>query len=359
MPEAGDEEHDEHAHHRRKAAHTPPDEGQPGGVRPDEGGEEIVLQPAGKADVPAAPEAGEVGGEEGGLEVFGDVQPQQKGAGPGHLGIAREVEIEIKGVAHRGRHKGRAAVASGVGVDGLDVHHDDIRHRHLFEKTQGKQLQTPHGAGGVKAVLGPQLGQHLPCAADGAGGDGAEKAEEGREVHKVFFRLHVAPGHVHQIAHGGEGVEADAQGEGQGVENAGGQGQHRQKEVEVFEHRQHRQKGHDGGSQQPAPLAFFPAGKGEGRPPDEEAHRRQHRQRHQRPRAGPVRPGGAVRPVEQNACRQEQPVLEPGRADLQMQKSRHGQERKVGKTLKTHPGGLLSARMRAISKLLYLFCAAV
>ena len=118
-------------------------------------------------------------------------------------------------------------MAGGVGVDGLDIHHNDVRHRHLFEQAQGEQLQRPHGAKSVKAVLLMQLRQHLPCAADGPGGDGAEKAEEGRKGREAFFRLHVAPGHVHQIAHGGEGVEADAQGKRQGMENAGGQGQHR------------------------------------------------------------------------------------------------------------------------------------
>ena len=56
---------------------------------------------------------------------------------------------------------------------------------------------------------------------------------------------------------------------------------------------------------------------------------------------------------------EKQGVLPAPGADLQVQKGRRGQERKVGKTLKTHSGGLLSARRWALSKLLYLFCAAV
>ena len=42
--------------------------------------------------MPPAPEPGKVGGKEGGLEVFGQVQAQQKAGGPGQFGIPAEVE---------------------------------------------------------------------------------------------------------------------------------------------------------------------------------------------------------------------------------------------------------------------------
>ena len=93
VPEAGHKEHTEHTEQRRKPADLLPDEGQLRGVGPHQRGEQIVLQPGREADVPAVPEAGEVGGKKGRFEVFGNVQPQQQGAGPGHLRITRKVKV--------------------------------------------------------------------------------------------------------------------------------------------------------------------------------------------------------------------------------------------------------------------------
>ena len=288
--------------------------------------------------MPPAPEAGEVGGEEGGLEVFRDFQPQQKGAGPGHLGITHEIKVKIKGVAHRSRQQRGAAVAGNVCKDLAHVHHQHIRHRHLFEKAQREQLQRPHGAGRVEPVFLFQLGQHLLGPADGPGSDGAEKAEEGCQIDKLFFGGHVAPAHVDQIGESGEGVEADAQREGQPVQHAGREGQHGQRQIEVLEHRQHRQQHHHRCGKFP-PALFGRGGlQAQAHAPHEHTAGRQQGNGKRLPQAGKTVAGGAVEPIENKACRKQKMILPAPGHKLQIHKSHQRRKGKVRKILKAQNG---------------------
>ena len=288
--------------------------------------------------MPPAPEAGEVGGEEGGLEVFRNLQPQQKGAGPGHLGITHKIKVKIKGVAKRGRQQRRAAVAGNVGKDLADVHHQHIRHCHLFEKAQREQLQRPHGAGRVEPVLLVQLGQHLLGPADGSGGDGAEKAEEGRQIHKPLFGGHVAPAHVDQVGEGGKGVEADAQREGQTMQHTRRKGQHGQRQVEILEHRQHCQQ-HDHRCRQFTPPLFGRRGlQAQAHAPHEHTAGRQQGNGQRLPQAGEIAARGAVAPIENKACRKQKMILPVPGQKLQVYKSHQRRKGKVRKILKAQNG---------------------
>ena len=60
---------------------------------------EVVFQPAGEGDVPAAPEFGDGRRFIGGVEVFVEMEAEQQSDTDGHIGVAGEVAIDLQGVA--------------------------------------------------------------------------------------------------------------------------------------------------------------------------------------------------------------------------------------------------------------------
>lgn len=95
-----------------------------------EGDVEVVSEPRGKGDVPAAPEVGDGGGSVGGIEVFCEDEPEHQSESDGHVGIAAEVEVDLHGVAERaepsvdrgaggGLEGGVSDLAAGVGEEDL------------------------------------------------------------------------------------------------------------------------------------------------------------------------------------------------------------------------------------------------
>ena len=129
VPEAGSKEHAEHAQLGGQAAKAAK-------ICPGQRHKEIILQPGRKRDVPAAPEAGKVGGVKRGLKVFRQVQPQHKAGGTGNLGIAGKAEIQIKSVHHRGQNQHGGAVIRIVGENRIHHHVQHIRHGNVFEQPQ-------------------------------------------------------------------------------------------------------------------------------------------------------------------------------------------------------------------------------
>ena len=91
---------------------------------------EVVPQPRGEGDVPAAPEVGEGVGLVGGVEVLGDGKAEHEANADGHVGVGAEVEVDLQGVgeesvpcverADGGRvEAGIGDLAAGVGKEDL------------------------------------------------------------------------------------------------------------------------------------------------------------------------------------------------------------------------------------------------
>ena len=167
--------------------------------------------------MPPAPESGKVGGKERRFEVFRQVQPQEQAHGPGNLGIAGKVEIQLQGIGHGAQNQHGAAVGLVVGEYFIHQYPQHVAHGHQLEQAQGHQPQAPHGAGGVKAVFLFQLGQKRAAPADGALGDGGKKVQEQRTVDEVGLHLTVAPGGIDQVGDGRKAVKTDAQRHGHGL----------------------------------------------------------------------------------------------------------------------------------------------
>ena len=167
--------------------------------------------------MPAAPETGKVGGKKRGLEVFGQIQPQQQAHSPRHFRVTGEVKIQLERVKNCCQDQHRPAVAAVVGEHLIHHQAQHIADGHHFKQAQRQQPQAAHRAGGVKAMLLLELRQQVPGAADGALGDGGEKVEIKHTIDEVGLDLAIAAGSVDQVADGREAVKADAQRHGHGL----------------------------------------------------------------------------------------------------------------------------------------------
>ena len=181
-------------------------------------------------------------------------------------------------------------------------------------------------------MLLPKLGQQGAGAADGPGGDGAEKAQKRCQVQGAFLGGHIAPAHIHQIADGREGVKAHAQREGQLVQHP--RRKHRHKEIEVLEHRQHGQQAAHAHGHQPAPARGLRRLNGPAQRPAEQADGHQQHHGQQLPAQAPALCSGAVAPVKPEAGRQQHAGLDLFGC-LQIAHRRHRQEGKIRKVVKT------------------------
>jgi hypothetical protein len=88
VPEAAEEKHDDGV--------------EVGGTLPAVGvgerGVDVVAEPVGEGDVPAAPEVGDVDGLVGAVEVVGDGEAEEEAEAHGDVGVAGEVEVDLEGV---------------------------------------------------------------------------------------------------------------------------------------------------------------------------------------------------------------------------------------------------------------------
>lgn len=64
-----------------------------------EGDVEVIAQPGRERNMPAAPEFGDAGGFIGRIEIFDELETEHEAQPDRHVGISREVEVNLKGVA--------------------------------------------------------------------------------------------------------------------------------------------------------------------------------------------------------------------------------------------------------------------
>ena len=63
-----------------------------------QGNVEVVAQPQGKGDVPAAPEIAQAQGDIGQVEVVRDIEAHEQGHALGQIGIAGKIAVDLHGV---------------------------------------------------------------------------------------------------------------------------------------------------------------------------------------------------------------------------------------------------------------------
>jgi len=90
------------------------------GALAGDGEVQVVAQPVGEADVPAAPELGDVDGEVGPVEVARQFDAQQQPCAARDVGVAGEIEVELQRVGVDRQERLRAAIEVGRVEDAVD-----------------------------------------------------------------------------------------------------------------------------------------------------------------------------------------------------------------------------------------------
>lgn len=105
MPEATDKKDDKRVAHHLGFAYT-------AAAQRDV---DIVAEPGGERDVPAAPELGNVAAEIGYLEVTHQVDAEEFGAADGNVAIAREVTVNLDREKNSSHSQIEAALLADIG----------------------------------------------------------------------------------------------------------------------------------------------------------------------------------------------------------------------------------------------------
>ena len=172
----------------------------------------IVPEPAAEGHVPAAPEIGDAAADIGIVEVFGEAEAEHVAQADGHIGIAGEVKIDLQGVEQNTTPVAQHRVA-GVGEEILAGQTAGVGEYHFFCKTYHEAPQTGVDLGnGDTAVLHLLFHFHIPH--DGSGHQLGEQADIQQHLAESELGLTLAPVNIDDIGHGLEGVEADAQRQG-------------------------------------------------------------------------------------------------------------------------------------------------
>ena len=205
--------------------------------------------------MPAAPELGDGLGQVGVVKVLNEFEAHDPAEADGHIGIAGEVKVDVQG--------------KGDGVhpeeqDGLLVGFPEQLHQQSEivgdDDLLGKAHEKPPQAEGhvLPAVgAGIQFPGNVHIPDNGTGDELGEQSHIGAEADGVLLRHRVAPVHVDGVGQALEGIEADADGQGQlqqGDTQAGDGVEAVHEEVGILENAKERH-GNDDGHGEPD---FFP-----------------------------------------------------------------------------------------------------
>ena len=175
---------------------------------------EVVLEPGGEADVPPPPELGDGGGAVGVVEVLRELEPEQEGDADGHVGVAREVAVNLEGVAIDGQEVLQAAVEVGLVEDALHEVDGDVVADDGFLEESGHDVEdagAEHLAGDEEGAA--NLGDEVAGTDNGACHELGEEADVEGVVEQAVEGADVAPIDIDGVAERLEGEEGDAHGQ--------------------------------------------------------------------------------------------------------------------------------------------------
>ena len=90
--------------------------------------------------MPPAPEFGDGGRLVRGVEVLGKAEAQQQGDADRHVGIAREIAVDLQGIAVDARQALEARIEQRLVEDAVDeIERDVVRNDRLFEESRKDQ----------------------------------------------------------------------------------------------------------------------------------------------------------------------------------------------------------------------------
>ena len=179
----------------------------------------IVPEPGAQAHVPPAPEFGDGSGKVGIVEILDEMESEQPAQADGHIGIAGEIEVDVQHEGH-GVHPVKEDALFAGGPENFRQLSQLVCNQNLL----GKANEKPPGTvcrilkGCLPAL---QFPGHIYIPDDGTGNQLGKQRHISTEGNGIFLGRDIPPVHIHRIAHALEGIEADADGQGQAQQRNG------------------------------------------------------------------------------------------------------------------------------------------
>ena len=183
---------------------------------------EIIAEPRGQRDVPAAPEIADARREVRRVEVLHQVEAEDLRRADRDHRVAAEVAVDLQRKRQRRQQQRHAAEGRVVVPDGVHEDRSPVGDDHLQEESPDHQDGALGHAFRVPQLLFVSvlyLGQQVFRTLDGSRHELREERHEQRVAQQVLLRLRVAAVHVDDVAQRLERVERDADGQQQ-VERA-------------------------------------------------------------------------------------------------------------------------------------------
>jgi len=169
---------------------------------------EVIPKPGGKRHVPAPPKFPHGSGNVGVVEVLGQSDAEKQGEPYGHVGIAGEIEIELRAVAAQSQPR-RGHVQVRAGEDGVDQRGQRAGDEGLLGQPDSESPGALAKMLQARATLA-EVGQKRPEPGDGAGRELGEKGQGRAESDEALLGRDGATFDIDQIGHGLEGEKGDA-----------------------------------------------------------------------------------------------------------------------------------------------------
>ena len=169
---------------------------------------DIFAEPCSERDVPPAPEVGHASRHIRIVEVFQKLKAEHFAHAYRHIGVAREVEINLehKRKSAQPRRKHRRVFHD---LDRVPQRADIVCQKHFFAKTYAESLH-PLRKLFRRAVSVFKLLRHALITHDGSRDKLRKHRDVSREVDDVFLHLRVVAVNVYRIGHRLERVERNA-----------------------------------------------------------------------------------------------------------------------------------------------------
>ena len=224
--------------------------------------EDVVANPEREADVPPRPEGRNTGRKVGEVEVESEVVAEQPSCGDGHVRVAGEVAVNLRGP----QPDGQITAAHAVFGMACEVFIDELRHTirddGLLDKADEEQDKAATNIYPGEIALRDALRKEVLRAHDGPGHQLRKEGNKEREIEDVLRRFELPAVDVDGVAERLECVETDSHRQGdvedihrdvetQQVRHIDGR---LDEEVEVLEDAQQAQVADKAGSQEPETL---------------------------------------------------------------------------------------------------------